>query len=318
VKQTKQYQSHEGLEQGMSDSQRKLDRLQIHSDLTGKTVLDIGCNEGFFCSVAVKRGADRVVGIDFSIPHLEIARRLYENDGIEFINSNWNTLPPGPFDLMLWTSAMHYECDPRSVFEQCHVRLAAGGLLIVECGVFDWPTKEMVPVQRHNDTRWYPTMPLLMEFLTGFSVRRVGWGEVAEGDPVPRSVFHCHRLITEVLLIRGSTKKGKTTLSDLIARSATKVISLDLLLARVAKGMFHHTKLQMHLRDRYDPRSLGPIYSGIDKGGLTEEYATFLAQGIARTDKLVVIEGPMTQAQVDALTTKLRSRAVVWAADRID
>src|SRR5688500_4813236 len=33
-------------------------------DLTGKTVLDLGCSFGFFCFEAVKRGASRVVGFD--------------------------------------------------------------------------------------------------------------------------------------------------------------------------------------------------------------------------------------------------------------
>ena len=37
----------------------------IPADLTGKTVLDIGCNAGFYSIEMKRRGAARVVGIDF-------------------------------------------------------------------------------------------------------------------------------------------------------------------------------------------------------------------------------------------------------------
>jgi tRNA (mo5U34)-methyltransferase len=36
----------------------------LPADLTGKTVLDIGCNAGFYAIEMARRGADRVVGID--------------------------------------------------------------------------------------------------------------------------------------------------------------------------------------------------------------------------------------------------------------
>ena len=36
----------------------------IPPDLTGRTVLDIGCNGGFYAIEMKRRGAERVVGID--------------------------------------------------------------------------------------------------------------------------------------------------------------------------------------------------------------------------------------------------------------
>ena len=36
----------------------------IPADLTGKSVLDIGCNAGFYSIEMKRRGADRVLGID--------------------------------------------------------------------------------------------------------------------------------------------------------------------------------------------------------------------------------------------------------------
>ena len=39
-------------------------------DLSGRTVLDVGCNAGFFSIKMKQRGADRVVGIDFDPRYL--------------------------------------------------------------------------------------------------------------------------------------------------------------------------------------------------------------------------------------------------------
>ena len=46
----------------------------IPADLSGKTVLDIGCNAGFYSIEMKRRGADRVLGIDFDEGYLAQAR----------------------------------------------------------------------------------------------------------------------------------------------------------------------------------------------------------------------------------------------------
>ncbi|PBB84666.1 TIGR04290 family methyltransferase [Mesorhizobium sp. WSM3876] len=46
----------------------------IPADLSGKSVLDIGCNAGFYSIEMKKRGADRVLGIDFDEGYLAQAR----------------------------------------------------------------------------------------------------------------------------------------------------------------------------------------------------------------------------------------------------
>lgn len=46
----------------------------VPADLTGKTVLDIGCNAGFYSLEMKRRGAQRVLGVDFDEAYLEQAR----------------------------------------------------------------------------------------------------------------------------------------------------------------------------------------------------------------------------------------------------
>src|SRR5438045_1636781 len=55
----------------------------IPGDLSGKTVLDIGCNAGFYSIEMKRRGAERVVGIDFDEAYLAQARFAAEVIGVE-------------------------------------------------------------------------------------------------------------------------------------------------------------------------------------------------------------------------------------------
>src|SRR3954452_22627373 len=58
----------------------------IPADLSGKTVLDIGCNAGFYSIEMKRRGAERVVAIDSDDVYLAQARFAAEVSGaqIEF------------------------------------------------------------------------------------------------------------------------------------------------------------------------------------------------------------------------------------------
>src|SRR6478735_1392616 len=50
----------------------------VPADLTGRTVLDIGCNAGFYSIEMKKRGAERVVGVDSDPRYLAQARLAAE------------------------------------------------------------------------------------------------------------------------------------------------------------------------------------------------------------------------------------------------
>src|SRR5207237_8164872 len=55
----------------------------IPADLRGKSVLDIGCNAGFYSLEMKRRGADRVVAIDSDPVYLAQARFAAEVTGAE-------------------------------------------------------------------------------------------------------------------------------------------------------------------------------------------------------------------------------------------
>lgn len=55
----------------------------IPADLRGKTILDIGCNAGFYSLEMKRRGADRVVAIDTDEHYLEQARFAAQVHGVD-------------------------------------------------------------------------------------------------------------------------------------------------------------------------------------------------------------------------------------------
>jgi tRNA (mo5U34)-methyltransferase len=58
-------------------------RQAVPEDLTGKTVLDIGCNAGFYAIEMKRRGAARVVGIDSDPRYLQQAGLAAEILGVD-------------------------------------------------------------------------------------------------------------------------------------------------------------------------------------------------------------------------------------------
>lgn len=313
------YQTHSPETKGVSDSLRKLARLRLPDSLAGKSVLDIGCNEGFFCGVAASRGAARVVGLDIDKAALEFGRARYPHPSIEWLQQGWDNLPAGPFDVILWASGMHYEPDPARILEQIADRLAPGGLLVLECGVSHGGSKEMVLVQRRSDARWIPTEDFLTnQLLTPFTFRQAAPPELPPGDPIRRSVYHCRKRLPLVLLVRGSPHHDKVSFARQFTPAATKVMSVDSFVYRIRIAEHAHGALASFIKANFKEHDLTSLYNGIDGAGLTAEYAARMADAVTPSDKAIIIEGYLTDAQAAAIAERLENRAVVWDARRLE
>jgi hypothetical protein len=70
------YQVLEDKTAAHGSSRAKWEALQLPADLTGKSVLDVGCSEGFFCMESAKSGANAVLGIDSRLISLVCAKIL--------------------------------------------------------------------------------------------------------------------------------------------------------------------------------------------------------------------------------------------------
>lgn len=77
-----------------SDIFKRFELTFQHSEpIQDKTVLDVGCGSGLYCIEFARRGARRVVGIDFAPKMLELAResarRWQVNDRCQFIQGDF-------------------------------------------------------------------------------------------------------------------------------------------------------------------------------------------------------------------------------------
>ncbi len=88
----------------------------IPTDLTGKSVLDIGCNAGFYSLEMKRRGAARVVGIDSDERYLEQARFAARVEGLEIELRQLDVYDVGAlkerFDLVLFMGVLYHLRHP--------------------------------------------------------------------------------------------------------------------------------------------------------------------------------------------------------------
>lgn len=107
----------------------------IPADLRGRTVLDIGCNAGFYAIEMKRRGAARVVGIDESDGYLAQARFAAEVCGteIEFLNlSVYDVAALGErFDIVLFLGVLYHLRHPLLALDLIHEH-AARDLLVFQ------------------------------------------------------------------------------------------------------------------------------------------------------------------------------------------
>lgn len=116
---------------------------KLVGDLSGKTVLDIGCGSGLFSIAASALGAKKVVGFDYDQQCVSTAKDTLEHirpwdskiraDLIEFsansiLNSN---LPFEPADLVYSWGVLHHTGDMYKAFEASARLVAKKGTLAI-------------------------------------------------------------------------------------------------------------------------------------------------------------------------------------------
>jgi tRNA (mo5U34)-methyltransferase len=101
----------------------------IPADLRGWTVLDVGCNAGFYSQEMKRRGADRVVGIDSDPRYLAQAALAADVAGldIEFRNLSVYELPSlgERFDLVLFMGVLYHLRYPLLALDLLHTHAVA-------------------------------------------------------------------------------------------------------------------------------------------------------------------------------------------------
>ena len=88
----------------------------LPADLRGKSVLDIGCNGGFYSLEMKRRGADRVLGVDFDEDYLRQARFAAEVNELDIEFRKLSVYDVGAlgerFDVVLFLGVLYHLRHP--------------------------------------------------------------------------------------------------------------------------------------------------------------------------------------------------------------
>ena len=105
---------------------------KLMPNLTGKTVLDLGCGYGHNCIEFVQKGASKVVGVDISEKMLEVAKAESTDEKITYLNMSMTDIETlnVKFDFIYSSLAFHYIEDFNSFAKAMYNSLNSGGQLL--------------------------------------------------------------------------------------------------------------------------------------------------------------------------------------------
>lgn len=161
----------------------KLNMMQLPDDLTGCSLLDIGCNEGFYTIEAWRRGASPVLGLD-NQQRKDVAEKfilirsvlghaaVFREWDVEDTSAN----SPGAFDIVLFLSVFHHLKYPFYALDR--VASLTGRMAIMEFVVADTATgdesAQLLRAYGHKGKlRLIPNKQFLLEMLQWSGFRDV-------------------------------------------------------------------------------------------------------------------------------------------------
>ncbi len=161
--------------------------------LTGATVLDVGCGNGYFGWRALSAGAGRVLGVDpsvlFYMQHLAISRYVAPLVGRQnlLLPVPFEILPDLTFDVVLSMGVIYHRPDPAAHVAQLHRHVRPGGRLLLESLVVtDGPDLIPGPGRRYARMRNVSVVPRV-ERLAAW-LEAAGFSSVDVVDVTPTSM----------------------------------------------------------------------------------------------------------------------------------
>jgi len=164
----------------------KWNRLSPHiSPLKNRTVLDVGCGNGYHLWRMRAQGAKTVFGIDPSMlfnMQFEAVQRYIQDDNVFTLPLTMDTLPQGMqlFDTVFSMGVLYHRKDPHAHLRELGGALRPGGELVLETLVCLGEEPTALDIEdryaRMRNVWQLPSVPLLAKWLTdaGFeSVRCV-------------------------------------------------------------------------------------------------------------------------------------------------
>ncbi|KRB21084.1 MULTISPECIES: class I SAM-dependent methyltransferase [Mesorhizobium] len=127
-------------------------------EVGGLRIVDLGCGFGWFCRWAHEHGASHVLGLDLSEKMLARARAVGPDTGIAYERADLDhlSLPPGGFDLVYSSLALHYVEDVARLFSMVHQALSPGGHFVfsTEHPIYMAPTRPGWVIDAEGRRTW--------------------------------------------------------------------------------------------------------------------------------------------------------------------
>lgn len=290
-------------------------RLQIPSDLSGKSFLQIGCTDRQVCDEARERGADVVVGLVASGIDHRRTKAWRGNSEISFVFGELADLPDQTYDLIhLSSSSFPGERLP-DLIDYGLRHLNSDGLLIVQVIAYYQPVQHWIESSIEGKVRLIPTLRLVTEdFLSDFSVRLI---DQIGLPPLPEYILHCNRFQPIVILLGGKSRAGKTVLANEVARGQVHKFETDHFLQLIASGEFPTAgPLCDLIKAEFSSATINKLTKRIVEQGLGDELAALLVKAIPRA-RVTVVEGySVTPPEIsEPLVSRLSSAGFrLWRA----
>ncbi len=107
--------------------------------VSGKSVLDIACGEGYGSLLMKQWGAREVTGVDIDLAAIESAKRNFLVDGVSFICGDAETLTSNDkFDVIVSLETMEHVENEQVYLSKLKALLAEDGVLILSCPNDHW------------------------------------------------------------------------------------------------------------------------------------------------------------------------------------
>lgn len=279
--------------------------------LTGKSFLDIGCNEGFFCGFAVFEGARSIVGVDNNEYFIKKARERFPQ--CQFVQKDWLAYlseTDKKFDVILCASALHYAPDQGALVDAMVARLARDGVLLLEIGIAPETSPDIIAGEREGwvkckrdiDERLFATWQGVKDMLEPYAWKYLGESVMQKGDSVPRHVFHVQKAKPCAILLCGDSASGKSTTARKIFGSLPS-INGDLIWSTVLNMEDKYPKLAALAKTRVNWGMINQLAEKMFLDGSWEDYADLVAN--MGNEKDFVFDGYIPAHWLDKFTTRL-------------
>ena len=148
----------------------------LPTDMTGKSVLDIGCNAGFYSLEMKRRGAARVLGIDCDDRYLAQGRLAAEVAGVDIEFRKLDVYNVGAlgerFDLVIFMGVLYHLRHPLLALDLIREHVTDDLLLFQSMQRGSEQVDEVAPDydfwrQDHFDSPGYPKLHFIEHFYSG-------------------------------------------------------------------------------------------------------------------------------------------------------